>query len=231
MRTWHRYCLTVVLILLASPVCAALNGLLLTPQNGQPARHLLVLLHGYGSNEQDLLPIADFLAADYAVVSLRAPIVLGGDHYAWYRAGDLSQSDIDVASGQVIVRVRQLQQQLAISPARTLLAGFSQGAVMGWNIAFHYPTSVGAIAIFSGHLPPSLPHTAPLGLLPSVFVGHGRADERIPLALDEQAVASAQRWGYSVAFHRYAQQGHTISSPELEDFKHWAQAFTPQTSD
>ncbi|WP_241571937.1 alpha/beta hydrolase [Rosenbergiella nectarea] len=211
---------------------AALEGILLAPPSGQAPQRLLVLLHGYGSNEQDLLPLADFVAQDYAVVSLQAPITVGPHRFAWYRNGSGAQADIYAARQQILTRIAQIQRQLKISPNKTLLAGFSQGAVLSWSIALNAPESIGAAAIFSGRLPESV-GTSPTQQnrpnLPKLFVGHGQRDQRIALALDEQAVALAQHRGYSLSFHRYADLGHGINEQELTDFKQWAAGISLQT--
>ena len=213
---------------------AALEGILLAPPSGQAPQRLLVLLHGYGSNEQDLLPLADYVAQDYAVVSLQAPISVGAHRFAWYRNGSSAQADINAARQQILTRMTQVQQQLKIPPSRTLLAGFSQGAVLSWSIALNAPHSIGAAAIFSGRLPESV-GVAPAPVkqnrlgLPQLFVGHGQRDQRIALALDEQAAAIAQQRGYALSFHRYANLGHGINEQELTDFKQWAARLSLQT--
>ena len=225
----------VLLIAIASaalPASAALEGILLTPQNGQPAKHLAVLLHGYGSNEQDLLPLSDALASNYAVLSLRAPQALGGDRYAWYREGKDESQDVDRAREEVVERIHQIQRQLAVVPSATLVAGFSQGAVVSWSIALQSPTVVGGAAIFSGRLPvklPAQPTSAAGTTLPNVFVGHGQADNRIAIQREEQAVSVAKQRGYRISFHRYVALGHGISSQELKDFSLWSAGLNART--
>jgi len=231
--TWFSHILLAALYCLVTQSAqAALDGILLDPPSGKPPQRLLVLLHGYGSNEQDLLPLADYVAPDYAVMSLQAPIPLGGDRFAWYRNGASAQADINTARQQILTRVAEVQQQLNIAPNKTLLAGFSQGAVMSWSIAFNAPQSIGAAAIFSGRLSESvgnIPSQQAGRSLPQLFVGHGEQDQRIALALDEQAAALAKKRGYSLSFHRYADLGHGINSRELNDFKQWATRLSSQT--
>ena len=218
--------IVVALLCLASlSTEAALEGILLPPSSGQSPQRLLVLLHGYGSNEQDLLPLADSVTQDYAVVSLQAPITVGTHRFAWYRNGASAQADINAARQMILTRIVQVQQQLHIPQSKTLLAGFSQGAVMSWSIALNAPQSVGAVAIFSGRLPESAGATPAIqskARLPQLFVGHGQRDPRIAFALGEQAVALAQQRGYPLSFHRYASLGHGINDQELADFKQWA---------
>ena len=55
--------------------------------------NIIFLLHGYGSNEEDLFSLKDFFPLDYIVISLRAPIVIGFNSYAWYSIN--FQNDID----------------------------------------------------------------------------------------------------------------------------------------
>lgn len=219
---YRSFCLGVVAVLAMTMNCYAdLSGVLLPPNQGEQPKRLIVLLHGYGSNAQDLLPLADWVQPDSAVVTLQAPIDLGNGRYAWYHPSDpLMANDIRAAGKQVVTQMQELQRQLQISPAKTTIGGFSQGAVISWQIALTYPQAIGAVAIFSGQLPPVI-NVQQVTPLPRIFVGHGNNDHRIAVHKAEQAVRYARLQGYLVSSHFYPHMQHEITNNELNDFKHW----------
>lgn len=215
--------LSCALILILASVTtshAALTGIMLPPSSGTAPKHLLILLHGYGSNAQDLLPLADWIPEDTLLISLTAPISLGHDRHAWYRHVT-AEHDILSAGEQVEQRLTQLQQQFQISPANTVVGGFSQGAVVSWQLALTHPQNLGGVALFSGRLPDKIQASFERSALPKIFIGHGIDDKRIPIKLAEQAADYAKTQGYSVALHRYPAMQHEISRVELQDFKQW----------
>ncbi len=102
--------------------------------------HLLILLHGLGSNEDDLFGLAPYFDPRFTLVSVRAPNAYGNGGYAWF---DLNITDrgiaIDPASTergrQTALRfVREAQRAYGAAPERTLLCGFSQGAIMSASV-------------------------------------------------------------------------------------------------
>ena len=105
------------------------------PAPGVTQPWLLVLMHGVGSNEDDLFGLSDFVPAPFHVVSLRAPFVLGPDSYAWFEFSVASDGSrrIDTAqetvSREAIVRtVQAVAQKLNVPPQRVVLGGFSRAA-------------------------------------------------------------------------------------------------------
>ena len=105
------------------------------PAPQQPAR-LLVLLHGVGGNETNLLNLADGVADDTLVVLVRGPLQLGPEQRAWFRVAFTAQGPSIVAEEAessrkaLIALVAQLQAAHGVVPQRTVVAGFSQG---GWR--------------------------------------------------------------------------------------------------
>jgi phospholipase/carboxylesterase len=95
---------------------------------------LLILLHGYGSNEEDLFSFASELPEDLIIVSARAPQTLGYGSYSWYTIhfnspqGKFSDMPEAIKSRETIaVFIDEVQQKYGISPKKTFLLGFSQG--------------------------------------------------------------------------------------------------------
>ena len=118
---------------------------------------LLVLMHGVGSNEQDLFGLAPSVPANFHVVSLRAPNVVGPGSYAWFQFGITPQGQRvinkaqEAASRQLIAEtVSALSQQLGVRPERVVIGGFSQGGIMALSLLLTQPQLVqGAMVLHS----------------------------------------------------------------------------------
>ena len=120
---------------------------------------LLILLHGYGSNEEDLFSFATELPEDLIIVSARAPQSLGFGSYAWYSINFTADqgkfSDIPealVARELVATFIDEIQEKYKITPAKTFLLGFSQGTILSYSVALNYPEKVQKLIALSGHI-------------------------------------------------------------------------------
>lgn len=119
---------------------------------------LLVLLHGLGADEHDLLPLAPHLDPRLLTVSVRAPRDAQALGYAWY---DLDWSTVppayDAAQAEesraaLVALLPDLVRRHGTDPARTFLFGFSQGAAMALEVALTRPDLVRGAVIHSGRL-------------------------------------------------------------------------------
>ena len=118
------------------------------PEQERAGKPLLVLLHGYGANEQDLLSLADMLPQDFAVASLRAPIAMGPG-FTWFpltASIDYSLDAVKVAAGYV---QDWLDAVKANHPSVTLL-GFSMGMAMATTLLRQRPADFAAVVGLSG---------------------------------------------------------------------------------
>ncbi len=164
----------------------------LPPREAAPgAPSLLVLLHGIGADEHDLLPLARFLDPRSVVVSLRAPYeyVVG---YSWFpvdfRPGGEVVADVPAARASLDGLVRWLDDapaRLGTDASQTRLLGFSQGAMMSLGVLLTAPERLGAVVALSGRFAPALfEATAPaeaVARIP-VLVAHGLHDDILPVA-------------------------------------------------
>lgn len=157
---------------------------------------MLILLHGYGSNEQDLFSFANSLPAKYLIISARAPITLETDSYAWYQleytAGKpVSNIEQEAKSRQLIIQfVGQLKEKYNVDASEVYLCGFSQGAIMSYSIALTRPDLVKGIAAMSGRLleevKPQIAASEKLKKL-EVFISHGTNDRTLPFHYSKSA--------------------------------------------
>ena len=196
---------------------------------------LVIFLHGYGSNEQDLFDIKDQLPPHYNYLSVRAPMTLEEGSYQWFRqkgegAYDGETADLK-ASGQVLRDfVAQAAKKYHTEADKVFLVGFSQGAMMSYEVALRHPDAVGGIAALSGRVLPVLrselkPYEKRQQL--AIFIGHGTADTLLPYNDGTEADSLLQHLSLKPEFHAYPGVGHSISATEVKDLSAWLQRLNP----
>jgi phospholipase/carboxylesterase len=186
----------------------------------------LVLLHGYGADQNDLLPIAHELDPRLAVISLQGPVALGGQMRAWF---NLSQDptgrisfDLEEARGAVQGAATAIEEIAATSP-RPLLLGFSQGAGIALGVSLLRPELAAGVISLSGvarklddrdHAAAELLRGFP------IFAAHGVQDPLIPIQLGRKLRDDLTRLGVDVEWHEYP-MGHMVVPEELDDAREW----------
>jgi len=196
---------------------------------------LVIFLHGYGSNEQDLFGIKDDLPASYTYLSVRAPMTMEEGSYQWFRkkgeGAYNGETDDLKTSGQVLQDfIAQAAKKYHTEPDKVVLVGFSQGAIMSYEVALRHPEAVGAIAALSGRVLPVLksalkPDEKRQAL--AIFIGHGKEDNRLPYKDGTEANSLLQSISLTPEFHGYEGLGHSISAAEVEDLNAWLQRLNP----
>lgn len=197
-----------------------LHSRVIEPKSGQPTS-IAMFLHGRGSDEEDLLPLAPLMGSEARVYSLRAPIPFGPG-WAWYGIGrdgsaNLEQWRASVDALEGFVDALQAGSQKALP---LVVMGFSQGGMMAGALAVRR-RSQGVAAVISLSAPPlpQAPEGGTLAGLP-VFWGHGTDDPVVIPERGEEALRLLQGAGARVAAHRYP-ISHTISQGEIADIQRW----------
>ena len=188
----------------------------------EPAgRPLLVLLHGYGADENDLFGLVPYLPDAFAVAAVRAPLSppWPSPGYSWYPIEGLETRDAtrttDAAS-----RLLHWLDAVAPAPAVVGLLGFSQGAAVALQAMRLAPERFAFAVNLSGYATPGeMPRDAELAeRRPPVFWGRGTSDDVIP----EHLVAHSIDWlPRHVESSGRVYQGltHSVSESELEDVR------------
>ncbi|MDW8351665.1 MAG: alpha/beta hydrolase [Anaerolineae bacterium] len=187
---------------------------------------LLILLHGYGSNEDDLMSLAPYLDPRFDVISVRAPIALGTGGYAWFpivwgeRGIAVKPDSIVAAIEPAAAFVEQAIAAYAADPRRTLLLGFSQGATMSAGVLLRRSELVGGAVLLSGFVPDALaaPGVALTGK--PVLITHGQFDDIVPVQMGRAARDLLESLGAAVTYHEYP-IAHQIDDACLEDVDFW----------
>lgn len=191
---------------------------------------LLVLMHGVGSNEDDLFALADFVPGPFHVLSLRAPFVLGPGSYAWFEfsiEADGSRridADQETRSRAAVVRtVQAVLAQLGVSPDRVVLGGFSQGGIMALSLLRTRPELLhGAMVMHSRLLPEvnALEVEAEAMNGKALWVSHGQQDGVIPPASGRAIRDWATARPLSLRYEEFP-GAHEIRLAELQAAMQW----------
>jgi phospholipase/carboxylesterase len=184
---------------------------------------LIYLLHGYGSNENDLASLAQQLPNNAIIISVRAPINMGDSNYKWY--------DITEENGERKGNERQIEEStLAFSSlhnnlkntypkSKVAILGFSQGSIMAYHIATTQPITIDKVVALGGKMT-AVTKEAYQPNKTKFFVGHGTKDERIKLEEARDAVSFLKSKKANCLFKTYV-IGHSISDAEMKDVKKW----------
>ena len=183
----------------------------------------VLLLHGVGGNETNLLPLAQHLPPDWELLLPRAPLTLAKASHAWFEVrfapqGPQLNATQAVTSRDMLIR---LLSKLPILP--TAIAGFSQGGIMSAAVGLTQPKLVNGFGILSGRIPPELMEgiARPDQLTSlSAFIAHGRADSTLPLDWAHRAEVQLRDLGVAFESHVY-DMGHEIIEREIVDFVQW----------
>jgi phospholipase/carboxylesterase len=197
------------------------------PADGKPAG-LLVLHHGRGSDERDLLGLADVLdpGRRLHVVTPRAPLSLGGPGYHWYVVPRVGHPDPDTfrsAYGKLGAFHDELWRRTGIGPEATVFGGFSMGSVMSYSLGLgpDRPAPAGILA-FSGFVPVVEGWQPDLAGRPDVraFIAHGRRDPIMEIGFARRARELLEAGGLDVEYHE-SDAGHHIDPAHVPAAVDW----------
>lgn len=193
---------------------------------------LLLLLHGYGSNEEDLFSFASELPNEYYVISARAPYDMQYGSYAWYaidfdadekKFSDLNQARI--SRDLIATFIDELIENYSIDADKVTLIGFSQGSILSYAVGLSYPQKVKRIVAMSGYFNTEI---AKEGYEKNdfsqlkVFASHGTVDQVVPVEWARKAKPILDNLGIENVYKEYP-IGHGISPNNFFDFKSWLQ--------
>lgn len=190
---------------------------------------VIILMHGLRSNEKDLFSFANQLPDSFLVISLRAPIKLGNDSYAWYHLsfenGKPTGNSIEAEASRLVIIdfINNLKNKYAFNEKRVYLCGFSQGAIMAYSIGLTVPEKIKGIAIMSGRLLEEVkPIIATKDKLKNlkVFISHGTNDNVLPISNAREANTYLKQIGITATYKEYPEP-HTISNAMFVDMLMW----------
>ena len=210
--------------------------LTIEPDGYSPDRDypLIILLHGFGSNMEDLASLAPAINREgyvYACPQASLPFQIGPGitGYGWTPRGpEATSQDIKDAEDRLDTFFGQVMDQYRVSPGRVLLMGFSQGGGMTYRCGLRQPQLFAGLAALSGTLPTSddLRQRLPADRSQPIFIAHGVNDSVLPVDRGRAARDFLEAEGYKPRYTEYV-MGHEISPEVLQDLNPWASEVLP----
>lgn len=192
---------------------------------------VVFMLHGYGSNEGDLFGLADKLDKRLMVISLRAPRITNNGGYCWYELDFLANGEFKYNYQQVLESkklildfIKKACDEFDLDSTQIYLMGFSQGAILSYELAFSFPERIKGILALSGRmLEETKLLTASLKQISHInfFIAHGSNDHVINSIESEKAHTYVKSKTSNQVFYKVYAMAHTIQQDELKDIQRW----------
>lgn len=208
----------------------SLKYLIRKPKTAIEKPPLLVLLHGYGSNEADLFSFAEELPGECLVISARAPLSMAYGGYAWYTIhfdntdGKFSDTEEAIKSRELIKTfLDELIAHYAVDTEKIFLVGFSQGTILSYAVALNYPEKVNYVVGLSGYinrdlLPAEMEKHTVKNL--EVYSSHGTQDQVIPVEWARKTKPFLDKLGIENSYEEFP-VGHGVAPQNFHNFKRW----------
>ncbi|HEX8517902.1 MAG TPA: alpha/beta fold hydrolase [Bacteroidia bacterium] len=197
------------------------------PQTKSLKKKVIILLHGVGSNENDLFSLADQLPKDYYIISPRGKFTISEGSYAWY--------NVDFSKGKPVFDIKQEAQSrdailLFINEMKVkygfdeiYLGGFSQGAIMSCSISLLHPEKIKGVICLSGRILQEIrggvKNDNELHKL-KIFLAHGTQDGTLTVAFAREAKTYLEQLQTKLSYHEF-EMGHQITSDVLKELNKW----------
>lgn len=204
---------------------------LIRPSNlakGKPP--VIFLLHGYGSNEEDLFSFAPELPEKYTIISVRAPYPMQPFGHAWYainfdaHKGKWSDDAQAIQSREKIVRfIEEACTTYGLDADHIILIGFSQGTILSYAVALSYPEKIKRVVGLSGYINKSI-------LVDGyqkndfkdlkIYASHGQVDQVIPPEWAQRIPAFLDHLKIEHVYEEFP-VGHGVAPQNFHSFKKW----------
>lgn len=194
---------------------------------------LLLMLHGYGSNESDLFSFADEMPGEFFVISARAPLALQPYGHAWYNifwdnsTGKFSDDEQARKSRDLIANfIEEAISTYNLDDENVTLVGFSQGTILSLAVALSYPEKISNVIGLSGYINPEIlknGYQAKDYSRLSVYSSHGTSDQVIPIAWARKTKPFLDALGIENVYSEYP-AGHGVTPQNLAELKDWLQS-------
>ncbi|MDT0554931.1 alpha/beta hydrolase [Patiriisocius hiemis] len=195
--------------------------------NNAPA---IIMLHGFGSDENDLFSFASELPDNYHIISLKAPIPMQPYGNAWYNIyfdandGKFSDTEQAIASRDLISNcIDVIIKEYKVDASNITLLGFSQGTILSLAIGLSYPEKVKNIIGLSGYINEDIlkedykdnnfKHL-------SIYSSHGSVDQVIPVDWARKTKPFLEKLNIECDYSEFP-VGHGVAPQNFYEFKEW----------
>jgi phospholipase/carboxylesterase len=190
---------------------------------------LLILLHGVGSDENDLFSLGNQLNDSFLIVSARAPFTISERNYKWY--------DVDFSTGKpridaqqaeksrivLIQFLNQLKEKHVFDSTQVYLAGFSQGAIMAFSVGLTRPDKIKGIIAMGGRvldeIQPNIANKKGFGNFKALIL-HGKMDNVLPIQYARNSKTLLDSLNVKTSYYEL-ETGHTITAKMVGLINKW----------
>ncbi len=191
---------------------------------------VIIMLHGYGSDENDLFSFATELPSKYAIISLKAPIPMQPFGNAWYNIyfdnanGKFSDDEQAIASRDLIANcIDEIIEKYEVDPDHVTLLGFSQGTILSLAVALSYPEKLRNVIGLSGYvnegiLKEGYEKNDFSGL--HIYSSHGSVDQVIPVDWARKTEPFLKELNIDCTYSEFP-VGHGVAPQNFYELKEW----------
>jgi phospholipase/carboxylesterase len=185
----------------------------------------LLLLHGTGGNEEDLLPLGQFLAPDAAMLGVRGKVLEGGMPRFFRRLseGVFDEQDLIFRTRELAQFIEQAAQTYSLNPQKIIAVGYSNGANIAASMLLLEPPVLSVVVLFRAMVPLELEQLPDL-IDKNVLLQSGRLDPIVPASNSERLAELLKEAGAEVTLN-WQNTGHSLANPELVTAQTWIQRF------
>ncbi|QCX00132.1 alpha/beta fold hydrolase [Aggregatimonas sangjinii] len=204
---------------------------LIRPSNLEKGKApVLFLLHGYGSNEEDLFSFAPELPEKYTIISVRAPYPMQPFGHAWYainfdgQNGKWSDDEQAKESREKIVRfIDEACTTYGLDNTDVTLIGFSQGTILSYAVALSYPEKIKRVVGLSGYINKEIIiegyQNNNFEQL-KIYASHGQVDQVIPPEWAQRIPGILDQLNIDYVYEEFP-VGHGVAPQNFYSFKKW----------
>ncbi|WP_404352034.1 alpha/beta hydrolase [Sutcliffiella horikoshii] len=185
------------------------------------SKRVLLLLHGTGGTEQDLLPLAEMIDPEASVLSVRGNVSENGMPRFFRRLseGVFDEEDLIFRTKELHDFLDEAAEKYEFDRNNIIAVGYSNGANIAGSLLFHYKNTLKAAVLYHPMVPRRGVDLPDLSETP-VFIGAGKNDPICPAAETEELSKILEDAGSNVEVH-WEYQGHQLTHSEVQASKKW----------
>lgn len=190
----------------------------------------IIMLHGYGSDENDLFSFSSELPDNYHIISLKAPYQMQPYGNAWYSiyfdntSGKFNDTVQSIASRDLILRcIDEIVLKYKVDSKKITLLGFSQGTILSYAVALSYPEKIKNVIGLSGYIDPEMLkkdyEQNDFSRL-NIYASHGNVDQVIPVEWAQRVKPFLEKLNINCSYSEFP-VGHGVAPQNFYEFKDW----------
>ncbi|WP_185856114.1 alpha/beta hydrolase [Blattabacterium cuenoti] len=192
---------------------------------------LFLMIHGYGSNENDLFSLKKDIPENFFIISIQGIYSIGSNKYSWYNI-DFSKknqfinniSQAKNAIDKISFFIDEAIEEYQLNKNQVWVCGFSQGAILSYAIALKKTDKVKKVIALSGYLekcflPKEINITSFSNL--EIFISHGKYDPIIPIDWTKKGFDFLKKKKIISLYYKEYDSGHTLCRSNYQDLINW----------